>query len=137
MSYDLEKLKDGLVCRAHTFCEYLFPKGKFRAGNYTIGNRSGTPGDSLRICVCGLKAGVWKDFATGEGGGNLLDLLYKVRGGEFLSACEEAVNWLSCPENFHDDGNVRKTDVMGMETDSGTPKHNNFKDLQRGKLPTF
>lgn len=44
MAYDLEELKDGLVRRAHTFCEYLFPKGKFRAGNYSIRNRSGTSG---------------------------------------------------------------------------------------------
>jgi hypothetical protein len=128
-SYDLEKLKDGLASRAHTFCEYLFPKGKFRAGNYKVGNLNGMPGDSLGICMCGPKTGVWKDFATGEGGSNLLDLLYKVRGGEFYDVCKEAANWLSCPENFHDNDDVRKTNVMGMETDSGTPKHNNFQDL--------
>ncbi|MDR1173412.1 MAG: hypothetical protein LBK24_01295 [Puniceicoccales bacterium] len=85
----------------------------------------------------GPKPGEWKDFATGERRSNLLDLLHRVRGREFLSTCEEAANLLSFPENSHDDGNVRKTDVMGMEADSETPKHGNFKDLQCRKIPDF
>ncbi|MDR1255860.1 MAG: hypothetical protein LBJ94_02985 [Puniceicoccales bacterium] len=38
---------------------------------------------STKICTCGDKSGVWKDFATGESGDNLLDLLYKARSGDF------------------------------------------------------
>jgi hypothetical protein len=59
----LERLKDGLASQAHMFCQYIFLKGRFKAGNYMVGNLGGTPGNSRRICVCNPKAGMWKDFA--------------------------------------------------------------------------
>jgi hypothetical protein len=136
-SYDLERLKDGLASRAHTFCEYLFPKGKFRAGNFMVGNLNGMPGDSLGICVCGPKTGIWKDFATGEGGSNLLDLLYKVRGGEFYDVCREAVNWLDCRENLYDFDAERRTNSLEMERKDRMPKYHSFRDLQEGHPSDF
>ncbi|MDR2628751.1 MAG: hypothetical protein LBC30_02040 [Puniceicoccales bacterium] len=50
--------------------------------------------EDLKICMTGEKTGMWKDFATKESGNNLLDLLCKMRGGDFRAACEEAANWL-------------------------------------------
>jgi hypothetical protein len=113
---DLERLKDALASRAHTFCESIFPKGGFKARNYMVGNLGGPPGNSLRICVYGPKAGIRKDFAAGERGNNLLDLLYTVRDGEFSSAWEEAANWLSCPENLrYDSEDVRQSNITETE----------------------
>jgi twinkle protein len=60
----------------------------------------GEPGKSLKICLTGEKVGIWKDFATGESGNNLLDLLSKVRCGDFGAACKEAANWLNDPERY-------------------------------------
>jgi hypothetical protein len=48
--------------------------------------------------MIGEKTGVWRDFATGESGNNLLNLPHKVRGESFRNACEETANWLSNPE---------------------------------------
>jgi hypothetical protein len=55
---------------------------------------------STKICTYGDKSGVWKDFATGESGDNLLDLLCKARGGDFRRAREEATNWLADPQRY-------------------------------------
>ncbi|MDR1255428.1 MAG: hypothetical protein LBJ94_00665 [Puniceicoccales bacterium] len=43
---------------------------------------------------------MWKDFATGESGDNLLDLFYKARSGDFRRAREEAANWLADPQRY-------------------------------------
>jgi hypothetical protein len=75
-----------LACAIQSFCLYLFPNGKYRNRMYCVGSLEGEPGNSLKICLSGEKVGMWKDFATGEGGNNLLDLLYRVRGGE-LHGC--------------------------------------------------
>lgn len=49
--------------------------------NYFTGNLSGEKGQSLSIAAEGPKAGLWKDFATGEKG-NISTLWRKVRGIE-------------------------------------------------------
>jgi hypothetical protein len=98
--YDVEQLKLDLACSVRSFCVYLFPNGTYKIGEYAIGSLSGEPGNSLKICAHGTKVGVWRDFATGEGENNLLDLLHKTRGGSFREACEEAAEWLSNPERY-------------------------------------
>jgi hypothetical protein len=50
--------------------------------------------------MVGEKTGIWKNFATGDSGDNLLDLLCKVRRCSFLEACKEAANWLSNPDRY-------------------------------------
>jgi hypothetical protein len=65
-----------------------------------VGSLRGEPGKSPKICLTDGKADMWKDFATGESGSNLLDLLCKMRGGDFRAACEEAANWLNNPERY-------------------------------------
>lgn len=48
-----------------------FPNGR-RAGNqFVVGNLRGDPGTSLKVA---LQEGFWKDFATGEGGGDPVSL---------------------------------------------------------------
>ncbi len=89
------EVKAALENRAEEVCEYLLPGGQVKNGQYKIGSLSGEKGNSLVIGLRGDKAGVWKDFASGEkGGNNLLDLWMKVRGLVFLDALNEAKKWL-------------------------------------------
>ena len=88
----LDSLKRTLGDRALEFCQYAFPHGKRDGKEFKIGNLVGDPGHSLSVCLAGEKTGVWKDFATGEGGSNLLDLLFKVRGDK-ATAIREAQSW--------------------------------------------
>jgi hypothetical protein len=98
--YNIEQLKLDLACSIRSFCLYFLPNGKYANGEYSVGSLGGEPGKSLKICLTGKKAGMWKDFATGESGSNLLDLLCKMRRGDFGVACEEAANWLNNPDRY-------------------------------------
>ncbi len=52
----------------------LLPGGKKRGHEWQAGSLAGNEGKSLCVNISGGKAGVWSDFATGESGGDLLDL---------------------------------------------------------------
>ncbi|MDR1457678.1 MAG: hypothetical protein LBI47_02410 [Puniceicoccales bacterium] len=58
-------------------------------GKYVAGSLAGEPGKSLKICLAGKKTGIWKDFATGKSGNNLLDLLCKIRCGDLEQHVEK------------------------------------------------
>lgn len=57
-----------MLARLPDILHYLFPQGRTKGDNYEIGNIRGEPGQSLKIGLYGNKAGLWHDFATGEGG---------------------------------------------------------------------
>lgn len=139
--YDTDQLKLDLACSVRSFCLFLFPNGKYKNGEYCVGSLQGEPGNSLRICLRGEKAGIWKDFATGDSGNNLLDLLYKVRGYGFQQACEEASNWLLNPDRFKLPPRllirksrcpVQKPDESLSQSVPQYPKFHVFKYLEQG-----
>jgi hypothetical protein len=108
-----------------------------------VGSLGGEPGKSLKICLADGKAGMWKDFATGESGNNLLDLLCKMRGRDFRAACEEAANWLNDPERYgiNPQGFVRQLNGESSPTllprsrqNPSRLKHHNFYDLTAGTI---
>lgn len=53
------------------WCRMMLPGGRVRGREYRVGNLAGDKGESL--CVW-LDKGNWKDFATGETGGDLISL---------------------------------------------------------------
>jgi hypothetical protein len=132
--YDIDRLKLDLALSIGSFCAYLFPRGKEVCGEYAVGSLAGEPGKSLKIRLTGSKAGMWKDFATGESGNNLLDLLCKMRGEDFRAACEEAANWLNYGKNFCNAKDGRTTNMLAMEGKDKMPKYHPFRDLQGGSL---
>jgi twinkle protein len=67
----------------------LLPNGKKVGREWKAGSLDGEAGQSLSVCLSGVKAGVWKDFSTGEGG-DLLDLWAKTRGLSLSEAMDEA-----------------------------------------------
>lgn len=91
---ELRQLKSALTNRAGEFCISRFPAGQHSGTNFLVGSLDGAPGKSLSICITGARAGLWKDFATGECGNNLLELLRTQLGCTFAEACCEARAWL-------------------------------------------
>lgn len=60
-----------LLANALSVCQDLLPGGQRRGHEYVCGDLSGGKGESLSV---NLRTGVWKDFATGVGGADLVNL---------------------------------------------------------------
>lgn len=86
-----------LAARAESVAEMLLPGGKRKGGEWEAGSVAGDAGQSLKVRLTGGKAGVWKDFATGQGG-DLLDLWCAVRGCDFVGAIDGAREYLGITE---------------------------------------
>lgn len=84
------RLNDSLLAALR----YLLPAGVIQGSEYCVGGIGGEKGQSLRVHLSGAKAGVWSDFASGESGGDLLDLWSAVKGISLASAIDEARDWL-------------------------------------------
>lgn len=99
---DILTIKRLLAERAQSVAEMLVPSGKKNGREWQAGDIYGAPGESLNVCVSGVKAGIWQDFATGEGG-DLLDLWVAVRRVPLSEALEQAQQWLgiTMPEPTH------------------------------------
>lgn len=78
---------------AASIASFLLPGGKKAGGEWKAGSVGGEPGGSLSVRLTGAKAGVWKDFASGEGG-DLLDLWAAVRGQSIGEALADAKAYL-------------------------------------------
>lgn len=53
----------------------VYPGGKVVNGEFEVGDVKGKPGKSLKICLKGVKRGIWCDFESGEKGATPLQLL--------------------------------------------------------------
>lgn len=78
---------------AASIAQHLLPKGRKASGEWKVGSLSGEEGNSLSVRVGGGKRGLWKDFATDEGG-DLLDLWAATRGQSIAEAMVEAKAFL-------------------------------------------
>lgn len=94
---NVAEIKDRLAQRAGDVAEYLLPGGKRAGKEWKAGNVSGEAGNSLSVCIGGARAGVWKDFASDEGG-DLLDLWMACRGMSLTEAMREAKDYLGIRE---------------------------------------
>ena len=87
------ELSQRMASEAASIAQYLLPKGKRQSGEWKAGSTGGEEGKSLSVRLSGAKAGVWADFASGEGG-DLLDLWIAVRGLSMSAAMSEAMQYL-------------------------------------------
>jgi hypothetical protein len=117
VSVRADDVKCRLLARAEAVCRHLLPAGKRVRNDWICGGVDGRPGRSLSV---NLAKGVWKDFATGDAGSNLLELWRQVRRTDFVTALTEAARF--CGQTLPQP--VRNRDVVG-------------KTLQRGTWPTF
>nr|WP_241653968.1 hypothetical protein [Wolbachia endosymbiont of Nilaparvata lugens] len=73
LSEKKEQLKAQLLLNIRSCLSYLLPRGIFRGDKFYVGNVQGDKGKSLVVELSGNEAGLWHDFATGEGG-DIIDL---------------------------------------------------------------
>lgn len=101
---DTQALKHQLLRRLPQVLAYLYPKGVIRGGHFKIANLAGDKGESLVVQLQGVKAGLWSDFATGEGG-DILNL-WAARFGldarrDFPRLVKDIREWLGMPVENH------------------------------------
>jgi putative DNA primase/helicase len=93
----VNEIRNRLLGQLEDVLRHLLPNGKRRHHQYNVGNIQGDSGDSLKIELQGTNAGLWQDFATGEGG-NIFDLWAAVRNidakNDFPRLMEDIKNWL-------------------------------------------
>jgi putative DNA primase/helicase len=94
---DTEVLRSGLLDRLEAVLQYLFPHGRVNGSKFTIGDVEGNPGKSLVVELAGERRGLWKDFATDEGG-DVFDLWARAHGlsarYDFPRVTEDIRQWL-------------------------------------------
>ena len=82
-----------LALRIEPLCRSVLPGGRRVGAEWTCGDLSGAPGRSLKVRLCGDKAGLWSDFAEGIAG-DALDLVAAIRGKGKAEALRWARTWL-------------------------------------------
>lgn len=82
---------------APVVAQHLLPNGKRDGKEWRVASVSGEVGNSLGVCISGEKAGVWFDFATGDGG-DLLNLWVVISGLSIKDAIQEAKEFLGIRE---------------------------------------
>jgi twinkle protein len=87
------ELAQRMAERAADVASYLLPAGKKAGPEWKAGSVSGEAGGSLSVRLTGAKAGVWKDFQSGDSG-DLLDLWAATRGLSIAEAIAEAKGYL-------------------------------------------
>lgn len=88
MPIEFEALASRLLQQARSLLAEWFPEGRLLGHEFEIGDLGGSPGDSLRV---NINTGKWKDFASGEAGGDLISLYAAIHGlkqGEAVRALE-------------------------------------------------
>ena len=94
---DTEALRAGLLDRLESVLLYLFPQGRIRGGKFYVGDVDGNAGKSLVVELEGDRRGLWKDFASDEGG-DIIDLWARSQGlsarHDFPRLANEIRQWL-------------------------------------------
>lgn len=83
---------------AESVARTLLPNGKKTSGEWKAGNVMGDAGQSLGVVLNGDKAGVWKDFSSGEGG-DLIDLFMAVNRVSLPEAIQQAKQYLGVKDD--------------------------------------
>lgn len=98
---DITEIKRMLADRAQAVAEHLLPNGRKEGHEWRAGSVHGEAGKSLGVCLTGPKAGIWSDFAAGEGG-DLIDLWAKAKGCPLPEALDQIRGWLGVERpKFH------------------------------------
>ena len=83
---DFKKLADAALQCIESLVTAWFPAARREGPEWKVGSLQGEPGRSLSI---NSRTGVWKDFTTDDGGGDLISLLAAIRGCKMKEAAIE------------------------------------------------
>ena len=109
MNLELNELKNRLASRAEDVCRHLLPNGRLKGEEWCVGSLDGETGESLKV-NCGTKSGIWKDFASGDGGDNLLELWHRVsRHGDFGATVSAARSFLGIGDTTRIQKSIRRS----------------------------
>jgi hypothetical protein len=126
---DAHLLKEAIRANLHTLCKAAFPAGKFRYGEWRVGNVQGDPGDSLGIRLVGSKKALWLDRATGEGG-NFIDLVLAKFGFGFREAAEWVARTLGMNFEVSEDGQEASSDQTLTSESEVEPETKSLRRLE-------
>jgi len=82
-----------LIPNLEDICRELLPQGKRDGAEWRVASVEGGSGKSMGVHLTGAKAGVWADFATGQGG-DILDLYEQVKQVPFKDVIKWAKDYL-------------------------------------------
>jgi twinkle protein len=124
------EISERLSARAEAVAQRLLPNGKRDGREWCAGSTSGAEGKSLKVCIAGDKAGVWKDFATEEGG-DLLDLWAATRRISIADALREARDYLGVSAPVF--AGAQRRDYRKPERPAVTKPHGRVLDYLHGR----
>jgi AAA domain len=93
---DFAGINYAALARGRTFLETLIPGGKFRSLEYIVRNPTRDDKNPGSFTI-NYRTGIWKDFATGDGGSDLISLLAYVRGIGQGDAAREMAGKIGMP----------------------------------------
>lgn len=107
------ELNAALIPKAEALCAQLLPGGHRDGRHWTAGSTEGGKGRSLKVTLTGSKSGIWKDFASDEGG-DLLKLIERCKGTDAKGAADFARDFLGLPPWEPDKDAPRPFDPLSM-----------------------
>ena len=97
---DWTDIEAKLQGRVEDVCRHLLPNGRRDGAEWVVGSLAGEAGASLKINLAG-KLGIWRDFASDQGGKSLLSLWMKARNlPKFGVAVVEAKQFLGIADDY-------------------------------------
>src|SRR5262249_52341624 len=118
---DFVGINNAALARGRTFLEALIPGGKFRSLEYQVRNptRDDKRAGSFSI---NYRSGVWKDFATGDGGGDLISLLAYVKAIGQGDAARVLADKLGIPVDKQNGGTAMATPKVAASFSKVAPE---------------
>lgn len=107
------ELNAALIPNAEALCAQLLPGGKRIGREWLAGSIQGESGKSLKVVLTGAKAGIWKDFASDEGG-DLLKLIERAKETTPKDAADYAREFLGLPPWKPDAVAPKRFDPLSM-----------------------
>jgi RecA-family ATPase/5S rRNA maturation endonuclease (ribonuclease M5) len=124
--YSRDEVFSSLTARLESVLGYLYPAGfaDKKGRKFYIGSIEGEEGESLSVELEGPKAGLWHDFATGEGG-DIFDLWRAARGlSSFRETLKDAGEYTGAAINTPRRTPTRKNPKGGEAWGAATQTYN-------------
>lgn len=120
------EIAERLAQDVESVCSTLLPNGKRVGHEWCCGSVSGEAGDSLKVRLTGTKAGVWRDFAGNDKGGDLLDLWRVTRNVRMVDAIRDAKQFLGIRDDAPDFHPKRRTTSRTVKPPNARPMETVF-----------